>query len=302
MDETLTQSERLVERQEELTREYLERLTPQLEKIVASIVDARMAQFDALARANDAKLRTDVTGWTNQFATHEEAAQIGDRVGDVVLSKLTGSVEAVVNRRFDDIQKNFATKDELQAVSILAIGANDKLTTLEATTQLQIDTLKERVGKVEDTQKEQFKTIQDIRLDTEKIGKSADKMSTAFIEQLERDEKHRKETEREIDLLKVAQAQDVKELREIREDIAGIDSDVTGLRGDIATQVNTTRQNVTTMKDKVDGIDARQTRTEIVVNEIQVSLQSALWLVNTRVGNAIVLAIIALLVGSNFVK
>lgn len=122
-------------------------------------------------------------------------------------------------RHYETRLESLATKEEVAGIVLASAENAQRLTKLEASSDTSITALKERLDKVEDKQLKLDASIQDIRGDTEKTAASAEKMSRMFGEFVERDDKHKKETEREIDLLKIDKAHTANDVIELQQQV-----------------------------------------------------------------------------------
>lgn len=122
-------------------------------------------------------------------------------------------------RHYEQRLEALATKTELSGVITASAENTNRLTVLETSSSTSIATLKERLDKVEDKQLSLDASIRDIRGDTEKIATNAAGMRQTFDEFVKRDDKQQRETEREIDALKIAEAHAVNDIMELQQTV-----------------------------------------------------------------------------------
>lgn len=93
--------------------------------------------------------------------------------------------------------------------------------------------------------------------------------------------------DRAIVALKDDQVQDVKELRSVREQVSGLDSDVNGLRGDVGATVRPMQDTVKEVKAKQDAHDTRLLTAEKTLIKLDTSFGSVLWFFNNPDGRKV---------------
>lgn len=122
-------------------------------------------------------------------------------------------------RHYEQRLEALATKTELSGVITASAENTNRLTVLETSSSTSLATLKERLDKVEDKQLTLDASIKNIRGDTEKIATNAAGMRTTFDEFVKRDERRQKDTDREIDALKIAEAHTVNDIMELQQTV-----------------------------------------------------------------------------------
>lgn len=91
-------------------------------------------------------------------------------------------------------------------------------------------------------------------------------------------------SDRDLEGLRQDQAQDVKELRNVREAVSGLDSDVNGLRGDIGATVRPMQGVVSELKAQQHAHDARLLGAEKTLIKLDTSFSTMLWFFNNPDG------------------
>lgn len=94
-------------------------------------------------------------------------------------------------------------------------------------------------------------------------------------------------SDRDLEGLRQDQAQDVKELRNVREAVSGLDSDVNGLRGDIGATVRPMQSAVSEFKARQIEHDARLLTAEKTLIKLDTSFSTMLWFFNNPDGRKV---------------
>lgn len=192
------------------TDEHLEQISEGIDHQIIALTE----QVDALRSLLGQYVSRDelenklLSSVTNQLTT---------RLDEIDSAGETRHAEFV--RHYEQRLESLATKTELEGVVTASAENANRLTILETSSSTSIATLKERLDKVEDKQLTLDASIRDIRGDTEKVATNAAGMRTTFDEFVKRDERRQKDTDREIDALKIAEAHTVNDIMELQQTV-----------------------------------------------------------------------------------
>jgi Holliday junction resolvase RusA-like endonuclease len=311
----------LVERQEQLTREYLDVLRPHLEQLVDAIVTPRVAEYDNFARDSQAQLRSDVTSWTKDLATKQEVRDQAKQYADAQFAPLQDNWQSLLkdfNQERERTQAMIAQQQQVLDQKIeRMLELAQSAETRSIANEIEIAALKATGDhRYEQVQKDIASIRRDVDTNVKSMLDAANRMDVTFAKFVERSEKRLDKIEqtstivaREVSDLQSARTRFEKRIEEALDDTGNIRQDVDGLRSDIATKVTTTDLKVKHIDSELSEIKQRQSNqsaeTEVLkkwVIDIQVQLKSALWLLNTWAGRTILATILALLGISNLVS
>jgi hypothetical protein len=267
-------------------------------------IDALTAQVNALTTMLDTK-----------FITREELQK-------TLLDKLTEQASARFDRmdsegerrhtefvkHYEERLETLASKSEVEEIKaqLPALAPVEKLDILRTDLSDKhrhydsllgghgeaLDELKTRLSKMENT----------IETGVAAVARNSSTMNRTVARWLKENKDKEDKNDLEFKSLNVAKIEFEKQIRQNREETMGLLGSVDGLRGDIATKVTTTDLKVTVIKTEMENVKAQQSALTKDLTEIQVSLQSALWLVNTWAGRSVLVTILGLLIGSNLIR
>jgi hypothetical protein len=223
---TMTDLERLELKQEELIRDYAERA-------MHPLINSWGEAIQQLVKAELFALRTDVQGKIGDFATHDEVTSVGDKIGGMVSEALLRRVgerfdqessariawQEEIDRKYEARFAALAPLETVERISQTAVLSAAHVTRLEAAHNERLSAVEAAVSELRSTQKDQVKSIGDIRADTDKIAKNAEMMNRTFTESIKREEQRAQDVGRDLNALKDDATQTEKELREMQDDM-----------------------------------------------------------------------------------
>jgi hypothetical protein len=295
---------------EEAQRAFIHLVKPMIQEAVTDAIPPEWMDAIAAFKQTQEKLQAvqaEITEIREKFITAEDARKIGQDIGAEIREPLRTSIDRHLRELSEEDEKSRRAFDvRIGEVNALVIEAqrtaaetDKKLATLEATSLQRFDQIERRLTRTEN----------DVEKHVRSVANSVASMDTIVGKFVQEYEKLTKENARSIEDLQIARNRLEKRLEDTREDGLNLRGDVDGLRADIATKVTTTDLKVKDIDRQVTDMKEAQLaqRTDLIqlntlFNEFQVSLKSAMWLVNTWGGRFVLTTIIALLVGSNLIN
>lgn len=285
---------------EEQTRIYIQLVTPLIQAAVRSETAPNNQAITSLVQTELHNVRTQVTSATDDVLALQAALrqQLEEQRNQL----------AEQRRQLDDTLKNWNAEDErryaafdqrfekiqtlVYAAEQRGIETEKRLAVVEETTGQRLLQLESRLTKAEDT----------ISTSVAKVARDSATMSRLVSQWLTENKRKEEKNEQEFRRLE-------REFQERQEDVGNLRADVDGLRGDIATKVTTTDLKVKHIEVQVIEVKQHQTNHQAQLIELsgsfaqfQIQLKSAMWLLNTWGGRAVLITVLTLLGISNLVN
>jgi chromosome segregation ATPase len=295
---------------EENRRELILIFTPLIQQAVHAAIPQELTEAAVALKQTREDLRAarqEIQDIRAAYITAEQAEQNWQNYADKISEPLKKRLDQHLSdwnredeRRHSQYLQQIAGIEQKVQQNDTRVAENEKkIATLQATAQQQFDQIDRRLTRTET----------DIDKNIKKMADSANTMNLTFAKFLQEYETQAKANARNIEDLETAQGRTDKRLVDLQDDTGNLRQDVDGLRADIATKVKTTELTVKHIESETSEIKQRQSNqsaeTELVkrrVMDIEVQLKSALWLLNTWAGRAVLLTILTLLGLSNLVS
>ncbi len=287
------------------TAEYLESIR---EDFTQAVITATNARIDSHFHY----LRTHLQTVMGDFATQDQLTSIVARAVETAATVAAASVEPIKSAQeaWQEEQRqkldSFISEVKLRldgfapatAVETLRASFEDNRRHFDSVTGGHgeaLASLKERVATLETSTN---KSIDSIRNDTKSIKDNAQLMQNTLAEAIERDEKHRTETNRDIDGLKIDRAHTSNDIRELQQQVNKHHTTINDQKTWIIETLNP--MELVIMGDKETGtagitaqlsdLKAQQNGLSLRQQAIENGLSAFTTFINNPVGKALIIA------------